>query len=108
MNQALFKYTFSASGPLPDENGVIMQGTAYRVDGCSGELLAHDMKQATSITLNVPKIKAIADYNNIDIEPLIAQVNPNQDNVLSLIALDTGMTVSFTITKKEEYKKEAQ
>lgn len=107
MTQTLFKYTFSASGPLPDENGVIMQGTAYRVDGCSGELLAHDMKQATSIALNVPLIKAIADYNKIDIEPLIAQVNPSQDNVLSLLPLDTGMTVSFSLSKKEEYKKEA-
>lgn len=101
MNSKLNVYNFNVSGPFPDENGKIMQGTAFRVESLKGRVSAYDTKQAVMFFLNCPQVKAIADYNKIDIEPIINGVNPNNPNMLSIVILDNGLTVSFSLLEKE-------
>jgi hypothetical protein len=100
MTSELITYTCSASGPLPDENGVIMQGTAYRVQSYSGESRAYDIKEASGYFLNAPAIKALADYNKVEVDHMLAQINPNVPTVLSMLPLENGMTFTFAISKK--------
>lgn len=102
MSEKLIKYTFSASGPLPDENGVIMQGTAVRIERIQGEARAYDIKHAVELFLNCPEVKAIAEYNGIEVEGIINDTSPTIPNFLSILFLDNGLAVSFSLKEKEE------
>lgn len=100
MNQSLITYVFKASGPLCDENGVAKQGTAIRVVKYSGTVRAYNTKQAVGFFLNSPQIKAITDYNNIDITTMID--GANEPSMMSLIMLEEGMVASFSLEKAQE------
>ena len=100
MTAQLLTYTFSVSGPFPDENGVINEGTAIRVAGFSGEARAYNIQEATGYVLNNPTVKALAEYNGIDIETIIGGTNPTESQMLSLSLLDNGMSVCFSVKQK--------
>lgn len=99
MNKPLLKYNFTASGPLPDENGVIKQGTAVRIAQLRGEVRAYDTKEAADWFLKCPEVKAIADYNNIDINSIIEGTDPAAPELMTLVMLEEGSVVAFQMKK---------
>lgn len=106
MSKKLLTYTFSVSGPLPDENGVIMQGTAYRVQRLNGEALAYDTKHAMEMVLSNEQVKEIADYNKINTQTVIDGTKAEEPSMVSITFLENGLAVSFSLKEKENMIKE--
>lgn len=95
-------YEFSLSAPYPDENGVSMQGTAYRIESWQGKARADNVKEATGYILRHETIKKVFEYNNLQIEEIINGVKDSQAYLQSIIVLnDTGLTVNLVVKQEE-------
>lgn len=95
-------YEFSLSAPYPDENGLSMQGTSYRIESWNGLARAYDVKEAVEYILRHEKIKKVFDYNNLNIEKIIEGINTKQETVTLMIVVEDSLTVNFNVRKQQQ------
>lgn len=102
MEKKSIMYEFNLSAPYPDQDGVTMQNTAYRIESWKGEARASDVQDATAYILRYELIKKVFEHNNLDVEEIIKNLNPSHNEIQTIFVVnDLGLTVNLGVKEKQ-------